>query len=378
LNNKQNNVGMVPTSIPNKDLKWETTEQWNLGLDLGLLNDRVNITVDLYRKITRDLLLMSSLPLSSGFTGAIKNIGKIRNQGVEFTLSTTNIKTKDFEWKSNFNIAFNKNKVLELAEGQVSLLSTAMFDQNYNSQTSYIAKKGYSMGMMYGYIYDGTYKYEDFDKSGNTYTLKSNVPRFSSESNTQPGMPKYRDLNGDGVIDDNDRTIIGRGLPKHTGGFTNNFKYKNFDLNLFFQWSYGNDVMNANRLFFESSFNRSRDLNQYASYAGRWTPENPQSDIPRATSSSSNKVFSSRIIEDGSFLRLKTATLGYSLPKALLLKWRLDEARIYVAAQNVFTLTGYKGYDPEVSVREGALTPGLDFSAYPRARVFTVGINLGF
>ena len=321
---------------------------------------------------------MSSLPLSSGFTGAIKNIGKIRNQGVEFTLSTTNIKTKDFEWKSNFNIAFNKNKVLELAEGQVSLLSTAMFDQNYNSQTSYIAKKGYSMGMMYGYIYDGTYKYEDFDKSGNTYTLKSNVPRFSSESNTQPGMPKYRDLNGDGVIDDNDRTIIGRGLPKHTGGFTNNFKYKNFDLNLFFQWSYGNDVMNANRLFFESSFNRSRDLNQYASYAGRWTPENPQSDIPRATSSSSNKVFSSRIIEDGSFLRLKTATLGYSLPKALLLKWRLDEARIYVAAQNVFTLTGYKGYDPEVSVREGALTPGLDFSAYPRARVFTVGINLGF
>lgn len=378
LNNKQNNVGMVPTSIPNKDLKWETTEQWNLGLDLGLLNDRVNITVDLYRKITRDLLLMSSLPLSSGFTGAIKNIGKIRNQGVEFTLSTTNIKTKDFEWKSNFNIAFNKNKVLELAEGQVSLLSTAMFDQNYNSQTSYIAKKGYSMGMMYGYIYDGTYKYEDFDKSGNTYTLKSNVPRFSSESNTQPGMPKYRDLNGDGVIDDNDCTIIGRGLPKHTGGFTNNFKYKNFDLNLFFQWSYGNDVMNANRLFFESSFNRSRDLNQYASYAGRWTPENPQSDIPRATSSSSNKVFSSRIIEDGSFLRLKTATLGYSLPKALLLKWRLDEARIYVAAQNVFTLTGYKGYDPEVSVREGALTPGLDFSAYPRARVFTVGINLGF
>ena len=191
-------------------------------------------------------------------------------------------------------------------------------------------------------------------------------------------MPKYADLNGDGVIDDNDRTMIGNGLPKHTGGFTNNFTYKGFDMNVFLQWSYGNDVLNANRLMFESSNNLARDLNQFASYADRWTPENPESNIPRATNSGSNRVFSSRIIEDGSFLRLKTVTLGYSLPQLLIKRWGIDKARVYVAAQNILTLSGYSGYDPEVSIREGALTPGLDFSAYPRAFSVSLGINLGF
>jgi hypothetical protein len=190
-------------------------------------------------------------------------------------------------------------------------------------------------------------------------------------------MPKYADLNGDGIIDDNDRTMIGNGMPKHTGGFTNNFEYKGFDLSIFFQWSYGNDVLNANRLFFENS-NKTRDLNQYASYADRWTPENPESNIPRATDSGSNKVFSTRIIEDGSFLRLKTVSLGYTLPKQLTKKWKIDNARVFVAGQNLWTCTGYSGYDPEVSIREGALTPGLDFSAYPRAYSISFGINLGF
>lgn len=378
FDDKTQSAGTAPVSIPNKDLKWETTEQTNIGMDLSLLNDRIGITVDWYNKVTRDLLLLSSLPSSSGYISAMKNIGKIRNRGIELTLNTVNIKTKNFEWSSNFNISFNRNKVMELSENQTSLLTSAAFDQNYNSQSSYIAKKGYSMGMMYGFIYDGTYKYDDFNQAGSSYTLKANVPHYVSESNTQPGMPKYRDINGDGIIDDNDRTIIGRGLPVHTGGFTNDFRYKNFDMSIFFQWSYGNDVLNANKLMFESSFNKSRELNQYASYAGRWTPDNPTSDIPAALSSSSNKVFSSRIIEDGSFLRLKTVTLGYSLPKQLLKKWSLDTARIYVAAQNVWTITGYSGYDPEVSIREGALTPGLDYSAYPRAYSILFGVSLGF
>ena len=375
--NSLTSVGTVPTSLRNRKLKWETTEQWNLGLDLGFLDERIGLTVDWYRKTTRDLLLNTALPTSSGYFSAMKNVGKVRNQGIEFTLNTTNIKNRHFSWTTNFNIAFNKNKVLELAENQSSLLSAAKFDQNYNSQYSYIAKVGYPMGMMYGFIYEGTYKYEDFDKVGDTYTLKRNVPYFSSESNTQPGMPKYADLNGDGIIDDNDRTMIGNGMPKHTGGFTNNFEYKGFDLSIFFQWSYGNDVLNANRLFFENS-NKTRDLNQYASYADRWTPENPESNIPRATDSGSNKVFSTRIIEDGSFLRLKTVSLGYTLPKQLTKKWKIDNARVFVAGQNLWTCTGYSGYDPEVSIREGALTPGLDFSAYPRAYSISFGINLGF
>lgn len=377
FDNDMSSVGMVPVSLPNEDLKWETTEQWNVGLDLSFFDERLNFTADVYRKTTRDLLLEASLPLVSGYYSATKNIGKVRNDGLELSLSTVNIKTKDFTWTSDFNIAFNKNEVLELAENQLSLTTAAKFDQNYNSQPSYIAKVGLPMGMMYGYLYEGTYKYDDFIKSGNSYTLKDNVPYFSSEANTQPGMPKYKDINGDGVIDSNDRTIIGRGLPIHTGGFTNSFAYKGFDLSIFFQWSYGNDIMNANRLFFENAGGK-KDLNQFASYANRWTPDNPDSDIPAATKSASNKVISSRIIEDGSYLRLKTVTLGYTFPKTLIAKAKLSNARVYLAAQNLWTWTSYSGYDPEVSIRNSALTPGLDFSSYPRAFTLSFGVNLGF
>lgn len=377
FDNNMGSVGIVPISLPNEDLKWETTEQWNLGLDLSFLAGRINVTADLYRKTTRDLLLDASLPLSSGYYSATKNIGKVRNDGLELSLSTLNYDAHGFRWSTDFNIAFNKNKVLELAENQYALTSAARFDQSYNSQPSYIAKVGMSMGMMYGYLYEGTYKYDDFIRSGNSYTLKSNVPHFASESNTQPGMPKYKDVNADGVIDSRDRTIIGRGLPVHTGGFTNNFAYKGFDLSVFFQWSYGNDIMNANKLFFENGAYK-KDLNQYASYADRWTPENPESNMPAATKSSSNNVISSRIIEDGSFLRLKTVTLGYTLPKAVITKAGLSNARVYLAAQNLWTWTNYSGYDPEVSVRNSALTPGLDFSSYPRAFTFSLGVNLGF
>lgn len=377
FDNDMSSVGMVPVSLPNEDLKWETTEQWNVGLDLSFFDERLNFTADVYRKTTRDLLLEASLPLVSGYYSATKNIGKVRNDGLELSLSTVNIKTKDFTWTSDFNIAFNKNEVLELAENQLSLTTAAKFDQNYNSQPSYIAKVGLPMGMMYGYLYEGTYKYDDFIKSGNSYTLKDNVPYFSSEANTQPGMPKYKDINGDGVIDSNDRTIIGRGLPIHTGGFTNSFAYKGFDLSIFFQWSYGNDIMNANRLFFENAGGK-KDLNQFASYANRWTPDNPDSDIPAATKSASNNVISSRIIEDGSYLRLKTVTLGYTFPKTLIAKAKLSNARVYLAAQNLWTWTSYSGYDPEVSIRNSALTPGLDFSFYPRAFTLSFGVNLGF
>ena len=376
--NDATNAGTVPISLQNKNLKWETTEQWNLGLDLSFFKERIGVTVDVYRKNTRDLLLAAQLPYSSGFYNATKNIGKVRNDGLEISLNTLNIKTRDFQWSSNFNISFNKNKVLALSENQTALMTAVQFDQNYNGQSSYIAKIGLPMGLMYGYIYEGTYKYDDFNQSGNSYTLKSNVPHFSTENNTQPGMPKYADLNGDGVIDANDRTIIGRGLPVHTGGFTNDFSYKGIDLSIFFQWSYGNDIMNANRLFFESSNNRSRELNQYASYANRWTADNPTSDIPAATNSSSNRVISSRIIEDGSFLRLKNVTIGYTFPSRMTKKWKIDKTRIYVAAQNLWTWTGYSGYDPEVSVRNSALTPGLDYSSYPRAYSVSFGVSLGF
>ena len=375
--NNLNSVGMVPMSLMNSDLKWETTEQWNVGLDLGFFDERISFNFDWYWKTTRDLLLDAALPQTTGFFSAMKNIGKVRNHGIELTLNTVNIDRAGFKWTTNFNIAFNKNKVLELSENQSTLLTAAYFDQSYNSQPTYIAKVGYPMGMMYGYIYEGTFKYDDFYQSGDTYVLKPGRAAFSGENKTQPGMPKYKDINGDGTIDSNDRTFIGRGLPIHTGGFTNDFSYKGFDLSIFFQWSYGNDVLNANRLFFENS-NGKKELNQFASYANRWTPENPESDIPRAINSSSNNVVSSRVIEDASFLRLKTLTLGYTIPTKVLKNWKIASARVYVAGQNLWTLSGYSGYDPEVSIRSGALTPGLDYSAYPRAYAVNFGVTLGF
>ena len=375
--NNLNSVGIAPISILNEDLKWETTEQWNVGLDLDFFDERIGITVDWYLKTTRDLLLDAVLPQSTGFFSAMKNIGKIRNTGWELTLNTVNVQTKNFKWSSNFNIAFNKNKVLELAENQTALLTSAYFDQNYNAQPTYISKVGYPMGMMYGYIYEGTYKYDDFYNSGGTYTLRPDVPAYTGETNTQPGMPKYKDINGDGKIDSSDRTFIGSGQPIHTGGFTNDFSYKGFDLSIFFQWSYGNDILNANRLFFEN-VNGKKDLNQFASYADRWTPENPESDIPAATKSSSNQVVSSRVIEDGSFLRLKTVTLGYNIPTKYTKRWKIANARVYVAGQNLWTLSSYSGYDPEVSIRNSAITPGLDYSAYPRAYAINFGVSLGF
>jgi len=376
FNNVVSTVGTFPSNLPNKDLKWETTGQTNAGIDLTFLNDRVNFTFDWYNKITSDLLLQATLPFSSGFGSAMKNIGSVQNQGVEFTLNTTNIKTKKFSWTTNFNISFNKNKVLELTENQLTMLSNGYFDQQFTA-SNYIAKIGYPIGMMYGYIYEGTYKVDDFDYNGATYTLKAGTPRYTSENNTQPGFPRYTDLNKDGVIDSNDQTIIGRGDPIHIGGFTNNFDYAGFDLSIFFQWSFGADLLNANRYMFEG-YGKKKDLNQYASFADRWTFDNQDSNIPVVSSSSSNGLFSTRVIEDGSYLRLKTLSLGYSLPAKVLKKLKISKLRTYVTAQNLFTFSNYSGYDPEVSIRNTALTPGLDFSSYPRAASINVGINAGF
>lgn len=376
FNNSITNFGTIPGNLPNSSLKWETTAQTNAGIDLSFLGDRINFTFDWYNKNTSDLLFYSALPPSSGFGGAYKNIGAVRNEGVEFTLNTVNIKTKSFSWTSNFNISFNKNTVLSMSENQLSLPNNGYFDQNYTA-SNYIAKIGYPIGMMYGYIYEGTYKVSDFDYNGSTYTLKTGIPRYTSEAATQPGYPKYADLNHDGVIDSNDQTMIGRGAPIHTGGFTNNFEYAGFDLSVFFQWSYGANILNANRLMFEG-FNKKKDVNQFASYANRWTFDNQDSDIPVVSNSTSNSLFSSRVIEDGSYLRLKTVSLGYNIPNKLLKRLGIAKIHVYVSGQNLFTLTKYSGYDPEVSIRNTALTPNLDFSSYPRAVSLNGGVNVSF
>ena len=258
--------------------------------------------------------------------------------------------------------------------GQSSLLTSVSWDHSFNSQSPYITQVGKPSGMMYGYIYDGTYKADDFIGQ----TLRDEVPALSSvaRSEIRPGDPKYRDINHDGVVDDNDRTIIGCGQPIHTGGFGNSFYFYGFDLNIFFSWSYGNDILNANRLIFENG--SISNLNQLASYAGRFDAvERPDSDIPRI-GAEGMFVYSSRVIEDGSFLKLRNVSLGYTLPRRALRAMHFDTMRVYISADNIWTWTNYSGPDPEVSTRNSVLTPGFDWSAYPRAFGLTAGVSFTF
>lgn len=371
--------GYVLSSMYNEKLKWETTEQLDFGLDLGFLDGRINLNMDYYIKTTKDLLLDADISASSGFSTATLNVGKLRNSGFELTLETTNIKTKDFTWTSNFNIAFNKNEIIALNSGQPYMTSYISWDNKYKTVPAYISKVGESAGKMYGFVYEGTYKYEDFDKTTgangeDVYTLKEGIPYYTA--GTQPGDPKYKDLDGNGEINEKDKTTIGNGQPKHIGGFSNNFVWKNFDLNIFFQWSYGNDILNANRLVFENPSSK-QNTNMFASYINRWTPENPTSNMPRARAQGSSE-YSSLYVENGSYLKLKNISLGYNFDAKLLKPLHISNARVYVSAENIATITGYSGSDPEVSTRNSPLTPGFDWSAYPRSLNVSFGLNVTF
>lgn len=371
--------GIVPTNLGNPSLKWETTVQTNVGLDLSLLKNRISLTTDYYHKETRDLLLNATLAPSMGFLTAFKNVGRVSNSGIEFTLETRNIQTNNFSWNSSFNIAFNSNKVLALNEGEPSLATRVTWG-NFNNAYPYIAIPGQPIALFYGYLFDGIYQYADFDQSPDgSYVLKSQTPNNGNpRANIRPGDIRFKDINGDGQVNSYDLTIIGNPNPTHIGGFNNNFIYKNFDLNIFFQWSYGGDILNANRIEFEGGDPVTRGyLNMFASFAERWTPENPSNTLYRV-GGQGPAVYSSRTIEDGSYLRLKTVSVGYTFSAAQLKKLKMKSIRLYAAAQNLVTWTKYSGLDPEVSTQPGALTPSFDWSAYPRPRAITIGVDLNF
>ncbi len=365
--------GYYFSNMGDDKLKWETTDQLNAGTDLGFLHDRIKVTFDWYLKNTHDLLLYAAMPLSTGYTNAMMNIGEIRNKGIEFTLETVNILKQNFSWSTSFNIARNRNTIESLVSGQQSMTSTISWAQEYNNQPPYISVVGGPTGLMYGMIYEGTYKDSDFLNG----VLRDGVPYLTSVNKTsvRPGDPKYRDMNGDGVVDDYDRTVIGRGQPLFTGGMNNTLNYKNFDLNIFMSWSYGNDILNVNRLVFENGI--KSNTNALRSYNNRWSAENPGSNIPRV-GASGTEIYSSRVVEDGSFLKIKNISLGYTLPANVLKKMRIATLRVYVSADNMFTFTNYSGPDPEVSTRPSVLTPGFDWSAYPRAKSITAGVNITF
>lgn len=371
--------GYFPSNMANDELRWETTEQIDLGLDIGFLDSRIKLTADFYLKNTYDLLLEATIPASSGYKSQMLNIGSMRNKGMEFTVDVTPVRTKNFTWNSSFNIGVNRNTVTSLVDTQHSLLSTVSFENNFSGQYMYITQVGRPTGLMYGYIYEGTYKTDDFlNATSSTPTLKEGVPYLSSlqRSSLRPGDPKYADINGDGKIDDNDRTIIGCGQPDFTGGWSNSFNIWRFDLSVFINFSVGNDLLNANRLIFENP-RCNNQLNQFATVRNRYNAMHPDSDIPRVFAEGTY-VLSSRVIEDGSFLRLKNIALGYTMSPGTGRKLHIDHMRVYVSADNLYTWTGYSGQDPEVSTRSSVLTPGFDWSAYARATGVTGGISITF
>ena len=378
FNNQVPGTSAWLSDLGNGGLKWETTELANIGYDLGLFRNRIELTAEVYRKTTRDLLLDAQIPFTTGYATTTKNIGSIRNEGLEISLNTVNVHTGSFRWESNFNISFNRSRVLELTES--STLFSNVSGGFSPAPNLWLAKVGGPISAFNGFVFDGVYQYADFDNPApGVYVLKPGVPANGNiRAAIRPGDIKYRDLNGDGTVNDFDQTVIGRPEPIHIGGFSNNFFYKGLSLNVFFQWSAGNDIFNGNRLVFEGNSQYSYHTNQFASWVDRWSPENPTNKNFRVGGQGPTARGSSRVVEDGSYLRLKTLSLAYQIPAKYLSRLHIRSLSVSASAQNLVTWTNYSGLDPEVSVKNSALTRGFDYSAYPQAQTMVLGINATF
>lgn len=339
--------GSAQVSYGNPGLKWETTAQTNVGIDLLMFNGRITFAADAYYKKTSDVLLNVQLSNSLPITSIQTNAGTIENKGIDLAITTVNI-DKKLRWNTDFNISFNRNKVLEL-----NYTDVYYFGRVYsNNQDVSILKAGHPLGSFFGYIADGV--------------------------NPETGDMIYRDVNQNGIFDPNDRTIIGNAQPDFTFGLTNDFQYKNFDLSFFIQGSVGNDIYNATRIDLEGMFDSK---NQSVAVLDRWTPNNTNTNIPRAIRGGSvyNVFNSTRFVEDGSYVRLKAITLGYNFPARWLSKVKLSKARVYLTGQNLITLTKYSGLDPEVNAFGLSATElGIDYGTYPHARTAIFGLNLDF
>ncbi|MGK7395105.1 MAG: SusC/RagA family TonB-linked outer membrane protein [Candidatus Cyclobacteriaceae bacterium M3_2C_046] len=362
-----------PQDVANDNLTWESTEQFNIGLDIGLLDDRITLATDYYYMTTYDMLFSQPLPEYSGFGSMMANIGKMENKGFEFEINSRNI-TGEFTWSSNLNLSINRNKILELPEGEdIRYRSTPGHILTDDTQ---ILSEGYPLGSFYGWIYQGVYQEGD---------------DFLDGSEAVPGGEKYMDLDGmkddegnltgqpDGKLNNDDRTIIGNPNPDFIWGFNNTFSWKGFDLNVFFQSSVGNDMLNFTR--FELDWLTGKN-NASTAALNRWTPTNTDTDIPKASYSRPARP-STRWIEDGTFVRLKNISLGYNVPKSIVNNIGIRAARVYISGQNILTFTDYQGFDPEVNYQSGGNRDsnqnlGLDYGSYPNAKSYTVGLNIGF
>ena len=396
-------TGYRATKISNPNLKWETSVQYNAGIDLGLFGGRVDLTVDVYSKRTKDLLLQISIPSYLGgsdyndIQAPYANIGRVDNKGIDISLSTHNIKNKDFNWTSNVIFSLNRGKVKELNDDSQAIYGSLNWYAEF--QTATITKVGQPLGVFYGYKTDGLFK--DKEDILNHSVQKadptnSKVNYVNKTGGVWVGDMKFVDLNDDGVIDTNDQTIIGDPNPDFTFGFNNNFTFKSFDLGIAMNGSVGGDILNYSRVLIEGQ--TSIWNNQSTAVIGRaqiglrdplgsaTDPNNvyllnPSASVPRAATNDVNRNnrMSERFIEDGSFLRLANISLGYTLPKNIVSKLNIDRLRVYVSGQNLFTITGYSGYDPEIGAyNQNSLLQNIDMGHYPLPRMFTFGLNLGF
>lgn len=397
---------LVPgTTLGNRLLRWEKTTTLNVGVDLSAFNSRLNLSVDWYNNESSNLLIKNKIPTSTGYNNQYQNIGSIRNRGVEIVLNSTNIRSKNFMWMMDFNIAFNRSKVLDIyGSGN----SSDSFIQDYESRMGFLIEKGKPLGQFYGLVYDGIYTTDDFvQKPDGGYILKDGIPylKGSNRAGVKPGDAKYKpmtgevDKDGNPVWSINDRTVIGHASPKFTGGWNNTFTFKGFDLSVFMTFAVGMDVFNMSTQRFIGPYLANQ--NSVSKMANRFILMDPTTgkectDLARLAElnphqynantiwniSQNNKTaisdHSSYYIEDGSYLRLNTITLGYTLPKSISQRAHISKARLYVTLNNIHTFTDYTGYDPEVSATSSALTPGIDNSSYPRSKSWVVGLNLTF
>jgi hypothetical protein len=374
--------GFLPSNYPNPDLVWESLNQTNLGIDFTLFNNKLSASFDVYDKKSKGFLFQVPLPLYltggggqyGGISAPYSNLGTMSNKGYDITLGYDLRSTGKFNWDTSLVISHYKNNLDEIANGIV--LTQEVNTNGYQPVVVTNTTIGNPIGLFYGYKTDGIFKDQ---------TVLNNAPlQFGQAVGTGAGETalgdvKYVDVNGDGKIDANDKTFIGNPHPKFTYGFTNNFKYKNVDLSIFLQGSYGNDVMNLTKR--AGTTNASLYDNQLVEALDYYSPTNTASNNPRpiANSSNNNLLISDRYVEDGSYLRIQNVTLGYSLPQDVISKYKISRLRLYGSAQNLYTFTKYSGYDPEIgSFNQNVLLSGIDNGRYPVARTFLVGLNLEF
>ncbi|WP_313600597.1 SusC/RagA family TonB-linked outer membrane protein [Epilithonimonas vandammei] len=354
---------VLPTVLPNPNVKWEGQEQYNAGFDLDMFNNRISLIVDGYIKNTNDMLVPMSVPVTSGYSDVYVpsiNAGKIQNKGIEATLSTKNFVGENFKWSTDVVFSYNKNNV-ESINSETPIITAS---GGLNSTIGQI-QNGYPVNIFYGYVTDGVFQNQS---EVNNHAVQ--MPGSNPATSTAPGDIRFKDLNNDGVINDKDRTIIGNPNPKFTFSLNNTFTYKNFDLTIFLQGSYGNDIFNANRMYTESM---SVINNQNASVLGRWTGEGTSNSMPRAIygDPNQNSRVSDRYVEDGSYIKIKNINLSYTLPKGAFGQ-NFSLIKVFVSAQNLVTWTKYSGFDPEVPVN------GIDNGTYPITRIVSLGLNVGF